>query len=100
MNIITSGQNFTVNTELKDFISEKTQQKLVHFADRIHKVSFSIVHQHIDYKVDCDITSDFGEFFATDTFKNATNAIEHVLDKVVAEIRKKHDKVVEKKHLK
>lgn len=98
MTIITAGVKFVIGAELKKFLHQKTEQKLMHFSERIHKVNITVFQEHFLYKVDCDVTSDFGEFFASVSNESVESAADQTLDKISAELRKKHDKVVLKKH--
>lgn len=95
MNTIITGHQFEMSPELRQFIEQKAEQKLVHFADRIHHVYVNVHKEHVEFKTECDVTSDLGEFFASAHAEIVETSIDQTLDKVLAEIRKKHSKITD-----
>ncbi|MGL5253814.1 MAG: ribosome hibernation-promoting factor, HPF/YfiA family [Brevinema sp.] len=96
MTIIVAGQKFTITPQLKDFIDSKVQTRFAPFASRIHNVNITVAQEHITFKADCKVTSDFGDFHSTGQFDSPEASIDKAVDVMVTEIRKKHDKIVDK----
>jgi len=95
MNIIIAGKNIELDQYTKDFITEKVNNKLVAFLTRLHNINIVITKEKNDLICECDITSDFGEFFASGFGATKETAIDHSLDRIISELRKKHDKLVD-----
>lgn len=94
MNIIIAGRHIELDDHTKNFITEKVNNKLMAFLERLHNINIVITKEKINYICECDITSDFGEFFATGIGEVKETAIDKALDKIIVELRKKHDKIV------
>ncbi len=92
MNLIITGHRFELTHKHRMFITEKTNSKLQKFESRLHNVTIVVTKEYIYTQVECTITSDFGEFFASATNENLEIAVEHSLAKILTEIKKKHDK--------
>ncbi|MGL5721256.1 MAG: ribosome hibernation-promoting factor, HPF/YfiA family [Brevinema sp.] len=97
MTIIVAGQKFTITPQLKEFIDNKVQTRFAPYASRIHKVNITVAHEHVTFKADCAITSDFGEFHSTGQFNEPEASVDKAVDIMVTEIRKKHDKIIDKR---
>lgn len=94
MNLMITGHHFELTNQNKGFITYKVQSKLQHFEDRLHKVSVVVTQEKHLVKSECNITSDFGEFFASATEEHFEKSVETMLARINVEIKKKHDKVV------
>ncbi|MGL4562121.1 MAG: ribosome hibernation-promoting factor, HPF/YfiA family [Brevinema sp.] len=94
MNIIITGHQINVSDHLKTFIAEKTSAKLTYFQERIHNVNVILEKEKYGYKCDYKITSDFGEFHSHSIAELKEVSIDQALDKIIYEIKKKHDKLV------
>lgn len=94
MNLIITGHHFELTNKNKEFVTEKTNSRLVYFQERIHKVTIVLTKEKNLVKCECTITSDFGDFFASSSEEHLEPAVEHTLTKIVNEIKKKHDKIV------
>ena len=97
MNIIITGHHFELTDQSKGFITDKTQSRLQNFATRLHNVTIVVTQEKLQMKAECTVTSDFGEFFATSHDEHLETSVEHALTKVLTEIKKKHDKIVDHK---
>lgn len=97
MNIIITGHHFELTGQSKAFITDKAQSRLHNFATRLHNVTIVATQEKLHIKAECTVTSDFGEFFASSTDEHLETAVEHTLTKVLTEIKKKHDKIVDHK---
>lgn len=94
MNIIITGHQLNLSNYLKTFISNKTSSKLSHFENRLHNVNIILEKEGLLYKCDIDATSDFGNFHSTASSEIPETAIDQSLDKIIHEIKKKHDKLI------
>ena len=97
MNIIITGHHFELTDKSKAFITDKVQTRLQNFATRLHNVTIVATQEKLNIKAECTVTSDFGEFFASSHDEHLETATEHALTKVLTEIKKKHDKIVDHK---
>ena len=97
MTIIVAGQKFTITPQLKEFIDNKVQTRFAPYASRIHKVNITVTQEHVTFKADCTVTSDFGEFHSVGQFNDPEASVDKAVDVMVVEIRKKHDKVTDRK---
>ncbi|MGL4367385.1 MAG: HPF/RaiA family ribosome-associated protein [Brevinemataceae bacterium] len=93
MNIIITDRHCELDNKTKSSIDYKVAQKLTNFAARLHNVSIIIDKEKQNFKCECDITSDFGEFFASSENPEISVAVDQTLNKILTEIKKKHDKI-------
>ncbi|MGL4389218.1 MAG: HPF/RaiA family ribosome-associated protein [Brevinema sp.] len=95
MNIIITGHQIELSNGLKKYISGKASTKLTHFTDRLHNINILLEKEKLTYRCKINITSDFGDFHSHALAEVDGHAVELALDKMVYEIKKKHDKLVD-----
>ncbi len=94
MNLIITGHQFEFEPKDKGMITHKAETKLEKYNSILHNVAIVVTKEHFMIKTECTITSDFGKFFAHASEEKLETSIDNTLAKVIAEIVKKHDKIV------